>query len=233
MEEENRATVHGAWGSAFSYMVELALKLKGIPYEYVVEDLGNKSPLLLKYNLVHKKVPVLVQNGKPIAESLVILEYIDETWTQNGPKFLPQDPYKKAQVRFWVDYIYKQLFDALYSTLKTYGEAQEKFIKEVHDKMHVLELECTSYSFVSSGPSVDQQKMGLLDIVICCLLGILKPKEEVLGIKFMELEKTPLLYPWVTALIDLPLVKETIPPHERWVPFMQCIRQQHLKSSTA
>ncbi|KAH7529112.1 hypothetical protein FEM48_Zijuj05G0149800 [Ziziphus jujuba var. spinosa] len=93
-------------GSAFSYMVELALKLKRIPYEYVVEDLVNKSPLLLKYNPVHKKVPM--HNGKPIAESLVILEYIDETWTHNGPKFLPQDPYKRAQVRFWANFIYKQ-----------------------------------------------------------------------------------------------------------------------------
>ena len=71
------------------------------------EDLVNKSLVLLKYNPVHKKVPVLV-NGKPLVESLIILEYIDETW-KNSPRFLPEDPYKKAQLRFWCSFVYKQV----------------------------------------------------------------------------------------------------------------------------
>uniref|UniRef100_A0A5B7BPC6 Glutathione S-transferase n=1 Tax=Davidia involucrata TaxID=16924 RepID=A0A5B7BPC6_DAVIN len=87
------------WASTYSKRLELALKIKGIPYEYVEEDLSNKSPLLLKYNPVHK-IPVLVHNGKPIAESLIIIEYINETW-KNEPRLLPDDPYKRAKVRFW------------------------------------------------------------------------------------------------------------------------------------
>ncbi|KHN06984.1 Putative glutathione S-transferase [Glycine soja] len=52
------------------------------------------ADLLLKYNPVYKKVPVFVHNEKPIAESLVIVEYIDETW-KNNP-ILPSDPYQRA-----------------------------------------------------------------------------------------------------------------------------------------
>lgn len=102
MGEENKVILQGTWGSPYTKRLELAVRLKGISYEYVEEDLMNKSALLLKYNLVYKKVPVLVHNGKPIVESLVIIEYIDETW-KNGPKLLPKDPYSRAKVRFWVN----------------------------------------------------------------------------------------------------------------------------------
>lgn len=104
MEEENKVKLHGTWISTYSKRVELALRVKGIPYDYLEEDLSNKSPLLLQYNPVHKKIPVLVHNGKPIPESSIILEYIDETW-KNAPRFLPEDPYQRAQIRFWAGFI--------------------------------------------------------------------------------------------------------------------------------
>ncbi|XAR50056.1 Glutathione transferase [Bertholletia excelsa] len=104
MAKENKVILHGMWISSYAKRVELALKAKGIPFEYVEEDLSNKSPRLLEYNPVHKKVPVLVHNGKRIAESLVILEYIDETWN-NERRLLPDDPYKRAKVRFWAAFL--------------------------------------------------------------------------------------------------------------------------------
>ena len=95
--------LYGMWVNPCGHRVELALKLKRIPYEYTEEDLSSKSPSLLKYNPVHKKIPVLVHNEKPVAESLVILEYIDEIW-KNNP-ILPQDPYQRAMARFWARFI--------------------------------------------------------------------------------------------------------------------------------
>lgn len=104
MEGKDNVILHGFWTSTYVKRVELALKIKGIPFEYVEEDLRNKSASLLTYNPVHKKVPVLVHNGKPVSESLVILEYIDETWSHQ-PRLVPHHPYDRSIVRFWAGYI--------------------------------------------------------------------------------------------------------------------------------
>nr|POF23098.1 glutathione s-transferase 3 [Quercus suber] len=80
--------------------VKIALAEKGIEYKYKEEDLRNKSPLLLEMNPIHKKIPVLVHNGKPVCESLIIVQYIDEVWKDKSP-LLPTDPYQRAHASWF------------------------------------------------------------------------------------------------------------------------------------
>ncbi|KAM0858376.1 hypothetical protein ACQ4PT_047865 [Festuca glaucescens] len=94
----------GAAVSPFAVLVRMALELKGVSYEYVDEDMGNKSELLLRSNPVHKKVPVLIHDGKPVCESLAIVEFVDELWDTAGRCILPADPYQRAVARFWAAY---------------------------------------------------------------------------------------------------------------------------------
>ncbi|KAH9621536.1 hypothetical protein KSS87_005863 [Heliosperma pusillum] len=98
------------WASMFSMRVKIALAEKGITdYECREENIVvSKSPLLLQMNPVHKKVPVLIHNGKPICESLIIVEYIDEVWDDKSP-LLPSDPYLKSQAKFWADFVDKKI----------------------------------------------------------------------------------------------------------------------------
>lgn len=60
----------GFWTSPYVMRVKIALLEKGIQFQYKEErdvfENQNKSDLLLKSNPIHKKVPVLVHNGKPI-----------------------------------------------------------------------------------------------------------------------------------------------------------------------
>ncbi|KAJ7956391.1 putative Glutathione s-transferase [Quillaja saponaria] len=233
MTEQKQVILHGFWASPYVKGVELALKIKGIPYEYVEEDLTTKSTLLLKYNPVHKKVPVLIHNGKPIAESLAIIEYIDETW-KDGPPILPRDPYKRSQARFWVNFIPQHLFTAMILVLKTEGEEQQKVVKEVFEKLTLLENGMKDFfTYGTATASVESENMGLVDIFMCSFIGAHRIHEEVLGIKFINPEKFPMLFSWLKAINELPLVKELAPPYEKSLGLVQSLRQNALKSTAA
>ena len=104
------------WRSPYAMRVKVALEEKGVKYVTKEEDLGNKSPLLLEMNPVHKLTPVLIHNGNPISESLVILQYIDEVWPHSSP-LLPSDPHLRSRVRFWGDFVDKKVCTSVLSTL--------------------------------------------------------------------------------------------------------------------
>ncbi|XP_030518478.2 glutathione S-transferase U10-like [Rhodamnia argentea] len=230
-EMAGRVVLHGMWASPYSMSVKLGLKVKGVEYEYVEEDLMNKSEVLLRLNPVHKKIPVLVHNGKPIAESLVIVEYIEETWKE-GPPLLPQDPYERAKVRFWAGFLQRQLFEAMFSVVITDGEAQARAVKEGHEKLAVLE-EGIKGGYPGGSPFISGGNLGLLDIVVCSILGAHKVHEEVLGVTYLDSEKYPRVTSWVKSLTELPLVKEAMPPNEKLVDFFQFFRARALESAAA
>ncbi|KAL1203888.1 Glutathione S-transferase U9 [Cardamine amara subsp. amara] len=231
-EIENRVILHGSFASPYSKRIELALKLKSIPYQFVQEDIQNKSQTLLRYNPVHTTIPVLLHNGKPISESMFIIEYIDETW-RNGPHLLPQDPYKRSKVRFWANYIQLNLYDVMLKVVKSQGEEQEKALKEVKEKLRVIEKEGLKeiFSDTNGEPIVTNETMSLVDIVMCTLLGPYKAHEEVLGLKIIDPETVPGVYRWLNAISQTGVVKDLSPPYEQVVEFLRGFRQMCLSRS--
>ncbi|TQD70862.1 hypothetical protein C1H46_043604 [Malus baccata] len=102
------------WPSPFGMRVKIALAEKGIEYECKEEDyVSNKSPLLLQMNPIHKKIPVLIHNGKPVSKSLIAVQYIDEVWKDEAP-LLPSDAYLRAQARFWADFVDNKVILLIY-----------------------------------------------------------------------------------------------------------------------
>ncbi|KAM3684418.1 hypothetical protein ACJW30_11G042100 [Castanea mollissima] len=128
------------WLSMFGMRVRIALAEKGIKYEYQEQDIFNKSPLLLEMNPIHKKIPVLIHNGKPVCESLIIVQYIDEVWNDKSP-LLPSDPYQRAHARFWADFVDKKVYEVSRKLWTTKGEELEVGKKEFFEIYKTLEGE--------------------------------------------------------------------------------------------
>ncbi|KAJ8753863.1 hypothetical protein K2173_000117 [Erythroxylum novogranatense] len=199
----------GLWASPFVRRVQMALQLKGVDYEYIEEDMNNKSELLLKYNPVHKKVPVLVHNGKPVAESLVVLEYIDETW-KNNP-ILPEDPYERSRARFWAKFIDEKCNPALWQTVWAKEEEREEAIKEACQNLKTLERELKGKKFFG-GDSI-----GLVDLTanfIGYWFGVI---EEASGMKLVTKDKFPDLCNWIDQYVSCNIVKQNLPPKDKMI----------------
>ncbi|KAA8524096.1 hypothetical protein F0562_010473 [Nyssa sinensis] len=147
------------WISPFGMRVRIALAEKGVHYESKEEDLNNKSPLLLKMNPVHKKIPVLIHNGKPVCESLNIVQYIDEVWKDKSP-LLPSHPYKRAHARFWADYVDKKIYSIGRLACTSTGEVQEGAKKELIECFKLLEAE------LGDKPYFGDETFGIVDIAL-------------------------------------------------------------------
>ncbi|CAK9319926.1 unnamed protein product [Citrullus colocynthis] len=93
-----------------------------------------------RFAAIYKKVPALVHHGKPISESLVILEYIDETWRENYP-ILPQHPHQRALARVWAKSIDDKVVPAIVKAVGSKGEEMEKAVEEVKGALEPLEKE--------------------------------------------------------------------------------------------
>ncbi|XP_075524003.1 putative glutathione S-transferase [Primulina tabacum] len=198
----------GSWRSRYSRRVEWALKLKGVEYEFIEEDVSNKSPLLLQSNPVHKKIPVLLHNGKPIAESLVIIEYIDETW-ENGPPILPKSPYDRAVARFWARFLDEKCLPAFSTACLVSGEEQVKAKEEAEESLKVLDNELKGKKFFGG------DGIGFVDIVGNVIAYWYVIIQELVGIELITKEKFPNLCAWIDEYVNSSFVKEHLPDREK------------------
>ncbi|KAK4342826.1 hypothetical protein RND71_038642 [Anisodus tanguticus] len=195
----------GLWYSPFSHRVEWALKIKGVEYEFIEENLQNKSPLLLESNPIHKKIPVLIHNGKPICESMVIVEYIDETF--DGPSILPTDPYDRAIARFWAKFLEDKV-PAVGKTFFVKGEDQVKGKEEALEVLKILDNELKDKKFFVG------DKFGFADIAanfVGLWLGVF---EEASGVVLVTREKFPNFCAWRDEYINCSEIKEHLPSRD-------------------
>lgn len=200
----------GMWASPFVLRVQLALSFKGLSYEYIEEDLSNKSDHLLSSNPVHKKVPVLIHNGKPVCESHIIMQYIDEAFSTTSPALLPVDPYERSLVRFWATFIDDKLLASWLeaSRAKTEEEKAEA-LKKTFAAFETLEA---AFKECSKGkPFFGGESVGYLDVTLGGLLAWVQASKARHGIRLVDASRCPLLATWGECFGELDTTKAVMP----------------------
>ncbi|KAA8533034.1 hypothetical protein F0562_032849 [Nyssa sinensis] len=202
----------GTRSSPYVNRAQIALNIKSVNYEFLEEKMGSKSELLLESNPIHKKIPVLIHDDKPICESLIIVQYIDQVWT-SAPSILPSDPYDRAIACFWAAYIDDKLIPLLKEIRTAEGEeSKAAAIERVVEGMVVLEeafVKCSKGKAFFGGDSI-----GYVDIAFGCLLGWLKVTQKMGDMQLFTEARTPNLVIWAERFCSHDAVKDVIPKTE-------------------
>lgn len=202
----DKVVLLSCWASSYALRVKIALAEKGVNYEYKEEDLFDKSPLLLESNPVHKKVPVLIHNGKPVSESSIIVQYIDEVWS-DGPSLLPKDPLQRANARFWTDFIDKTIYQCGSRVWRNKGDVQAAAKEEFIGMLKQLEGE------LGEKPFFGGETFGYVDVALVPLSRWFYTYETFGG--FSIERECPKLMAWVRRCLERESVSKVLPhPHK-------------------
>jgi glutathione S-transferase len=92
-------TLYDAARCPYCARVRIVLAEKGVEVEVVEIDLGDRPAWLYEKNPAGR-VPVLEEDGWPLPESTVIMEFLEERYPE--PPLLPLDPADRARVRLLI-----------------------------------------------------------------------------------------------------------------------------------
>lgn len=90
--------LHNYFNSSTSFRVRIALALKGISYQHLAVNLRAQE----QHSLEHLKlnpsagVPVLVDGGFSLTQSIAIIDYLDGQYPQ--PQLIPKNAWERARV---------------------------------------------------------------------------------------------------------------------------------------
>jgi glutathione S-transferase len=166
--------------------VRIVLAEKEIPFEVVEIDLSDRPGWLYEKNPAGR-VPVLEEDGRPLPESVVIMEFLEERYP--FPPLLPADPADRALARLRI-FRDDDLTDPYYA----FRRGAEGAEAELHEALGKLDASLAERPFLGGAA------YGLADIAY---VPWLLRARDMLGV---ELEPFPALGAWLARLEERPAV---------------------------
>jgi glutathione S-transferase len=106
-------TLYDFGNSVCCQKVRITLRAKSLAWEAIRVDLFKSEQYDPKYLKLNPKgvVPTLVHDGKPVIESTLICEYLDQTFP--NPPLIPADPWLQSRMRLWSKMVDEGLHDGV------------------------------------------------------------------------------------------------------------------------
>jgi maleylacetoacetate isomerase len=195
------------WRSLATYRVRIALNLKGIqPDEVIDVNLMKGEQRKAEFRAVNPMMalPALIDGeGPALFESLAIIEYLDETHPQ--PPLLPKDPRGRARVRGLAQLIACDSHPLLVPRVREYLEHQLKLDEPTrmtwcrHWITEALTAMETNLKDKATGRYCHGDAISVADI---CLVS------QAAGAKFFGVDTTP--FPTVNRIVDTCLALDAV-----------------------
>ncbi|KAM5354264.1 hypothetical protein ACJ41O_000914 [Fusarium nematophilum] len=171
--DDHPLKLYGGWFCPFVQRSWITLHEKKVPHQYIEINPYKKEASFLAMNprglVPTLGVPVDAEgkNQKPLFESNIICEYLDETYADEskyGPRLLPEDAYERARCRLWIDHIGTRIIPAFYKLLqhtpdKAYSLDQAREELQAQIKTLVAEMD-------PEGPWFLGSRFSLVDICL-------------------------------------------------------------------
>lgn len=216
--------------------VWIALEEKGIQYQYIEVNPYHKPQSLLDLN-PRGLVPTLQYDNKPLYESTVLCEFLEEAFPHHTPHLLPQDPYERARTRIWTDFVTSRVIPSFHRFLQHQGsdglaEKRDEFLGYIKEFVKEMDAE---------GPFFGGKEFGLIDVVIApwaIRLWVFDHFKGGLGIpekgKGGEDEAVWERWrKWLEAVEARKSVKETMSDREHYLPIYQRYADDKAQSELA
>lgn len=179
-------TLYDAARCPYCARVRIVLAEKGVDVETVEIDLSDRPAWLYEKNATGR-VPVLEEGGRPLPESAVIMEFLEERYPE--PALLPPDPADRAFVRLMI-FRDHELTDPYYA----FRRGEEGGRQELAAMLQALDIVLGERSFLGGA------EFGLADIAY---VPWLLRARDMLGI---DLDGFPTLAAWLARLEERPSI---------------------------
>lgn len=207
--------------------VWLVLEEKSIPYQYIEVNPYHKPTSLLELN-PRGLVPTLQYEGKPLYESTVICEFLEDAFPNHGLRILPIDPYAKARMRIWTDFVTTRIVPSYFRFLQNQPEQTQNSMEKVRSEF-LDSLRQFAEAMDDEGPFFMGKEPTLVDFVMAPWgvrlwalekmkggLGLPKEGEGGLDEKSWARWRN-----WMAAVEDRKSVRETTSEKKHYMPIYQ------------